>query len=310
MRRINGVAALLAAVGLVGVATVQAESRPTKDGKGGSISFRLVSSNPASGFEKTTLPKDNSTVYVAPRPLFSGSDVVSTQSRDGSGLEFTLSPEAAQRLTSIGGADQLALFIDGNLAAVTKFATSGGRVTVLQLDSSYTSRVVKMLSGVQPAPAPTQAAAAINVVPVGMEDGLYLVDVFVEGVVGMRTYQVTLTVNGGTAGQLSREDVEVDITRGDYVFSQLDVIPAADNVGGRIMSVIKDGAVDRMEPGYLGTYAFRPSSEATGTFEVAVDVSNSTFLANSANDMIPYRAGSSATFTMGQNPTRRGSSEK
>jgi hypothetical protein len=299
------VVAMFAAVGMVGLGSVQAETRPTKDTKGGSIGFRLISSNPVPGYEKVTLPTDKSTAYVAPRPLFTGGDVVSTQVRDGSGIEFTLSPEATQRLTTLQGVDQLALYIDGNLAAVSKFATSGGRVTVLQLDSGYTDRVVKLLSGVRPAPTPIQASASINVIPVGTEDGLYIVDVFVEGVTSLRTYQVALTVNGGTAGMLTREDVDIDVARPDYVFADLDVIEAADKVGGRITSVLRDGIVDRAEPGYLGTYAFRPSSEATGTFEVAIDASAKTFLADSGNDMIPYHAGPAATFTIGQAPSRR-----
>lgn len=305
MRRINGVVAMFAAVGMVGLTSVQAESRPTKDAKGGALGFRLMSSNPVSGYDKVTLPSDNSTAYVSPRPLFTGSDVVSTQVRDGSGIEFTLSPEATQRLTTLQGVDQLALYIDGNLATVSKFATNGGRVTVMQLNSSYTDRVVKMLSGVQPAPAPVQASASINVVPVGTQNGLYIVDVYVEGVTSLRTYQVALSVNGGTAGQLVREDVEVDIARPDFVFTGLDVIDAADQVGGRIASVVKAGTVDRSEPGYLGTFAFRPSSEATGTFEITVDVSSATLLANSDNEMIAFRVGPAATFTMGQNPPRR-----
>ncbi len=304
MRRINGVVAMFAAMGMVGLISVQADTRPTKDAKGGSIGFRLMSSNPVSGYDKVTLPSGNSTAYVSPRPLFTGGDVVSTQVRDGSGIEFTLSPEAAQRLTTLQGADQLALYIDGNLATVSKFATSGGRVTVMQLNSSYTDRVVKILSGVRPAPAPVQASASINVVPVGTENGLYIVDVFVEGVTSLRTYQVALNVNGGTAGQLTREDVEIDVARPDYVFADLDVIEAADKVGGRITSVLKDGIVDRSEPGYLGTYAYRPSSEATGTFEIAIDASSKTFLADSSNDMIAYRTGPAAVFTIGQAPTR------
>lgn len=305
MRRIKGLVAVFAAVGMVCLASVQAETRPTKDAKGGSIGFRLLSSNPVSGYEKVTLPSDNSTAYVSPRPLFTGGDVVSTQVRDGAGIEFTLSPEAAQRLTALQGVDQLALYIDGNLATVSKFATSGGRVTVMQLNSGYTDRVVKMLSGVRPVPAPVQASASINVVPVGTENGLYIVDVFVEGVTSLRTYQVALTVNGGTAGQLVREDVDIDVARPDYVFAELDVIDAADKVGGRITSVLRDGVVDRSEPGYLGTYSFRPSAEANGTFEIAIDPSAKTFLADSGNDMIAFRTGSVATFAIGQTPSRR-----
>lgn len=308
MRRMNvGWAMAIAAVGMLGYSTAQAEPRSTRDTKGSSVSFRLAGSNPISGFEKVTSPTDNSVLYVAPRPSWSGGDVVSTQVRDGSGIEFTLSPEAAQRFTPVQGADQLAVYVDGKLTNAGKFATSGGRVTVLGLGSAQVDRVVKLVSGVRPAPtpAPSEAAASINLVPVGTQNGLFLVDVYVEGVTGLRTYQVGLTVSGGSGGALVREDVEVDTSRGDYVFAGLDVIDAADKVGGRITSVIRDGAIDHAEPGYLGTYAFRPSSDAAGTFEIAIDTGSKSFLADATSEMIPFRTGPAATFTVGGGPTRR-----
>jgi len=308
MRRIDGGWAMaIAAVGVLSVTSAQADPRGTRETKGSGVSFRLASSNPVSGFEKVTLSADNSMLYVAPRPVWTGGDVVSTQTRDGSGIEFTLSPEAAQRLTTVSGADQVAIYVEGKLTTVGRFATSGGRVTVLGLTSAQSDRVVKLIGGVRPAPVPTpsDAAASINVVPIGMENGLFLVDVYAEGVTGLRTYQVALMVSGGTRGALEREDVEVVTARDDYVFAGLDVVSAADKIGGRITSVLKSGSIDQTDPGYLGTYSFRPSADAAGTFEIAVEVGPKTFLADVESGMIGYRAGPSALYTVGSGPVPR-----
>jgi len=313
MRRTCGVWMIaIAAMGMTSLSSVQADTRGTREGKGSGLGFRLASSTPVSGFDRVTVPTDNSTLYVAPRPIWTGGDVVSTQTRDGSGLEFTLSPEAAQRLTTVQGADQLAIYVDGKLTNVGRFATSAGRVTVLGLSSAQAERVVKLLSGVRPVPAPTpsNAAASINVVPIGMENGLFFVDVYVEGVTGLRTYQVALTVSGGSSGAMLRENVEVDTARDDYVFAGLDVVDAADQVGGRITSVLKDGAIDHTDPGYLGTYAFRPSSDAAGTFEIAVEIGSKTFLADATSEMIDFRTGPAATFTVGGGPIPGRNAEK
>jgi hypothetical protein len=296
-----------AAAAILGFSSAQADPRVSRETKGSPLTFRLASTTSVTGYERVTLPTDNSTLYVAPRALWTGNEVVSAQTREGSALELTLSPDAAKRLTNLPTGDRLAMYIDGTLTTVGRFTTTNDRVAISGLESSHLERVVKMLNGVRPVPVPvpSSTAAVINVVPVGTEDGLYVVDLFVQGVTGLRTYQVALTVSGGTAGALTRSDIHIDEERADYVFADQDVISAADQGGGRITSLLRDGAIDRTDPGYLGTFRFRPTSEAAGTFEIAVDMSARTFLSDGANEMIEFRAGPAATLTMNQAPPRR-----
>jgi hypothetical protein len=148
-------------------------------------------------------------------------------------------------------------------------------------------------------------SALISVVPVGQSDGAYLVDVFVQGVTNLRSYQIGLVTSGGLGGELVREDVEIEASRADFVFSELDAISAADKVGGRLAGVLVDGSVDKATPAYLGTYAFRPSPDATGTFEVTVDTGSKSFLADGQNEMVEFRTGPAALISIGGDPTRR-----
>jgi hypothetical protein len=296
-------------VGVIAVSAAQGDSRTSRDTKGSPVSFRAASMTPVDGYERLALAGSDTGIYVAPRAIWSGGEVVSAQSRDlngGAALELTLNADAVQRIATITreGGDRLALFVDGKLTSVGVLSSSGGRVTISGLDASSTERVLRLLNGIRPAPAPVPVSAAITAVPSGVEGDLYFVDVYVQGVTSMRSYQVALTVEGGTNGDLVRETVDVEEVRPDFVFANLDVISAADQVGGRAMGVLSDGIVDRAEPGYLATYAFRASPDAAGTFQIRVDTGEKSFLADSENELIAYQAGTPATITIGQTPTR------
>jgi hypothetical protein len=139
----------------------------------------------------------------------------------------------------------------------------------------------------------------------GPLDGVYLVDVFVQGVSNLRTYQVGLEASGGLHGELVREVVEIDSARPDFVFGSLQAISAADQVGGRMTGVLMNGGVNKATPAYLGTYAFRPSPDAAGTFEVTLETVMNTFLMDEENEKFEFRAGPPALITVGQTPTTR-----
>jgi hypothetical protein len=286
-------------------ASAWADSRG-RDSKGSAVSFRMASTTAVKGYDKMTVETDGSTVYVSPRPIWSGGEVVSAQTRD-SALELTLSSDTARRLESAReGGDRVAVFVDGQLNSVGTLSTNGGRATIKGLNSPSTERVMRLLNRVRPAPAPTPISAMVTLVPSGAEGDLHFVDVFVQGVTGLRTYQVSLVVDGGTQGELVRDEVSVEEQRPDFVFKDLDVITAADQIGGRAMSTLRDGIVDRPEASYLGTYAFRATPDAAGTFEVTVDMSEKSFLADSQNEMIEFQPGPAAVITVGGNTRRTG----
>ncbi len=296
-------------VGILGLGLVtsmaRAESRPTKDTKGGGVSFRLANSGPVSGYEK--MEAGGSTVYVAPRPVWTGSDVVSAQTREGTGLELALTPEAAQRLTNLGAGDRVAVFMDGKVSSVGELSATGGRVTIKGLNAGSVERIVRALNGVQPAPNPTPVSALITLVPTGTQDGAYMVDVYLQGVANLRTYQIGLIVDGGTAGDLVREEARIEQTREDFVFGELDAIVAADQVGGRLAGVLKDGAVDRPDAAYLGTYEFRPTLDAAGSFQISIDTGEKSFLADGGNERMEFATGPAAVINVGGAPVRRAS---
>jgi len=315
MRRIG----LVLAVGIVGIgvtslASARAESRSVREAKGGGVNFHMASTTPINGYDKVSTGGDNGTLYVAPRPVWTGKEVVSARtvdSRDGSVMELTLTAEAAERLATLRkhqSGDRVAIYVDGKLTSAGPLGadSTGGRATITGLNSPNIESVVRLLKGERPIPVPIPipVSALISVVPVGESDGAYLVDVFVQGVTNLRTYQIGLVTTGGQGGELVREGVEIDNARPDFVFIGRQAISAADEVGGRLGGVLIDGGVDTAAPAYLGTYAFRPSPDATGTFEVAIDTGNKSLLADGQNEMVEFRTGPAALINLDGEPTR------
>lgn len=316
MRR-NG---LYFAVGIVGIgaislASARAEPRSARDTKGGGVNFHLASASPVNGYDKVSTDGDGAVLFVGPRPTWTGKEVVSartTDARDGAVMELTLTADAAERLVTQRknqGGDRVAIYVDGKLmsSGALSAETSGSRATITGLNSPSTESVVRLLKGERPVPAPlpTTVSALISLVPAGQSDGAYLVEVYVQGVTNLRSYQVGLVTSGGMGGELVREEVEIDKTRPDFVFTNLEAISAADQVGGRLAGVLVDGGVNKETPAYLGTYAFRAAPGAAGTFEVAIDSDVKTFLADSKNQMIEFRAGPAVSISVNSEPIRR-----
>jgi len=315
MRRIG----LVLTVGIVGIgvtslASARAESRSIREAKGGGVNFHMASTTLINGYDKVSTEGDVDTLYVAPRPVWTGKEVVSartTDSRDGTAMELTLTAEAAERLATLRkhqSGDRVAIYVDGKLMAAGAWGAdaTGGRATITGLNTTNIEGVVRLLKGERPipVPSPVPVSALISVVPVGESDGAYLVDVFVQGVTNLRTYQIGLVTSGGQGGELVREDVEIDNTRPDFVFNGRQAITAPDQIGGRLAGVLIDGGVDTSTPAYLGTYAFRPSPDATGTFEVAIDTGVKSLLADGQNEMVEFRTGPAALINLDGVPTR------
>jgi len=310
---------LVLAVGIVGIsvtslASARAEPRSVRETKGGGVDFHLASTTLINGYDKVSPGGDSATLYVAPRPVWTGKEVVSartTDSRDGSVMELTLTAEAAERLATLRkheSGNRVAIYVDGKLMSTGALGadSTGGRATITGLNATNTESVVRLLKGERPSPvpSPTPVSTLISLVPAGQSNGAYLVDVFVQGVTNLRTYQIGVVTSGGQVGKLVREETKIDKARADFVFGELEVISAADQLGGRLVGVLVDGVVDKPTPAYLGTYAFRPSPDATGTFEVAIDMSEKSFLANGQNDMVEFRTGPAASISIGGVPTR------
>jgi hypothetical protein len=306
----------MVSLGVTMLASARAESRSVRETKGGVVNFHMASTTPINGYDKVSLGTDNGVLYVGPRAVWTSKEVVSartTDSPDGGVMELTLSPEAAQRLASElkhQSGDRMAIYSAGKLVSSGTLGASstGGRLTITGINSVSTEQVLKLLNGEPPAPAPspTTAGPVINLVPAGQSaDGLYLVDVFVQGAFNLRSYQIGVVVTGGTSGELVRDELQIETARPDFVFGELEAISAADQVGGRLAGVLIDGGVDRSAAAYLGTYSFRPSPDAAGTFQVSIDVGPKSFLADPGNEMVEYRTGTAALITVGLAPAER-----
>ena len=140
--------------------------------------------------------------------------------------------------------------------------------------------------------------------------GLIKVDVFVSNVSDLAVYQVKLAVTGGE-GALSAEMLKIDDERDDYVFGSREKIKAADQSGARMGAMQFSGSVDVTRPAYLGTYSYRASADATGTFKVGVELGPNSFLRNASGRAISFVPGKSAKISIaGETPGRIGTDKR
>ena len=100
----------------------------------------------------------------------------------------------------------------------------------------------------------------------------FVVDVFVRGAVNVHTFQTKLLIRGGDAGSLDCTDIWINADRSDYVFYNLQQAAAVDQKRGRLGAVLFGGGADATGSAYLGTYTFRASPNAVGTFIMSVDM--------------------------------------
>jgi len=124
--------------------------------------------------------------------------------------------------------------------------------------------------------------------------GLVTVDAYASRVSQVRLYQVAVQATGGKSGQLELEDLWIDKDAGDYVFGSEAVVDAVDLLGARMGAVLFDGEVDIEQPAYLGTFIFRASDDAGGTFRVGIRADGRSFLSNASNEAIAFHPGPDA----------------
>ncbi|MBI1825419.1 MAG: hypothetical protein HY287_05645 [Planctomycetes bacterium] len=309
MRKAN-VGVITGMVGVIAVTSALAGPRTDRGEKGNALDIRQVSDTEVAGYQK--MAYGSGSMFVAPQSLLTGGDVSSVDAQPGRGsssLLLGVSDKSAASLASMTGKSgvTVGIVLNGRLNTVGTLGnvnTQNGSASAIisGLTSVQAERVSKLVStGLEP----VAKGAVINVVPVGMSNGTYFVDVFVDGAKGLRSYQVTLDVTGGTSGQLSRTDLTIDQKRTDFVFGTDKTIIADDKAGGRAGAVLFDGSVDVDKNGYLGTYAFQPTADAKGSFSINVRVGTETILGDPRNKDMEYSAGPDAIITIGQAPNPR-----
>lgn len=269
-------------VGLALVSTASAGERTKSSGKDRTVSFRLASTSTQSGYEHMSV-RGGEDFYVSSEVLFTQEQVVSIKTvdaRNGQALELTLTPEAANKLRN-ASADRLAIISQGRLMAAPRVDTinSDGVARVTDLSPEQVTRLSRMIRNREA----VQAGSILQVVPreaSGTAGSLFTVDVFIRSATSLRTYQVALDVTGGNSGSLTREEAWIDVDRADYIFGDAQAIKAVDEVGGRMGAVLMDGAIQAAGSVYIGTFAFRASDDADGTFDIRARSNGDTFISD------------------------------
>lgn len=152
---------------------------------------------------------------------------------------------------------------------------------------------------------PTLSVKALKTV--ALPGGELTFDLYVGNVSDLGTYQFHIAASGGETGTLKAENLLIDVTRKDYVFTGLRSLPAADQKGVRAGAVAMGGASRNVaKPEYIGTAKFRVSADAKGAFEVNIVANPKTFLSDSAGRKIAYQVGEPVKVTVSERvkPTR------
>jgi hypothetical protein len=273
------------------VAVANAQDRGPRTDKVVGLSFHALSGNAAAGYNQANL--DGQSYFVAAQPMIRADEIGSVQSGPSS---ITLSGEFAGAKSG-----QVGVMADGQLIGVGTLDAKKGQATITGLSAAQTQRVTGLLS--RKGGAPT--SAAFKIVPAGQANGEYMFDVFAHNIPGLRTYQVKLEATGGSAGSLSMADVRIDEGRQDYVFFGNEAIKAADQSGLRLGGTLfSGGAVDVTTPKYLGTFWFRPSPDAAGTFTINAKMGMESFAQDAVNQTIPVTS-IPATVDVGRKASNR-----
>jgi hypothetical protein len=116
-----------------------------------------------------------------------------------------------------------------------------------------------------------------------------LIEVLLNRSLDLRGYQVALDASGGTTGYLLPADAQIHATRQDFVFAGLSSERTVDAARPSVTSVLPYGSVSAPTQHYLGTFAMRPSGDASGEFRLRLCMSDST-MTDSFGDPIELRA--------------------
>jgi len=289
-RRIGAILMTLAV--MIALPSSSLAQRRTGAGRDATFSFHLAKDAPADDYVELK-DREGRKIHVSRRVLFTSSDILAIRVRNGEHgeyIELSLPPSSADVLTSSvrsSGAGRVALMDGARLAAVVDVDVDSGRQP--RFTGGKAADVVRMLKK----PAAGRKKAVISVVPrksTGRPDDLFVFDVFINQAANLRTYQITLDATGGLGGRLDRGGGSIDERRADYVFFGAgQVISAVDDLIGRFGALLIAGSTDVTERKHLGSYSFRASDGALGTFTVTVREGKDSLLVDEKLDDLPYR---------------------
>jgi hypothetical protein len=129
------------------------------------------------------------------------------------------------------------------------------------------------------------------------------VDAYLMGARGVRTFQVAVDAVGGRTGSLTREAGKIDESRSDYLFGSSRAITAVDDSRGRMGGTLFDGIVDASQASYLGSFNFRVSDDASGSFVFKVRYDEESFVLDGKGEHMSF-APVNATIKVGAGSAR------
>lgn len=279
-------ALLAAVVGLVGSGVAFA---------GVPISIHLASLDPVDGFVQRTVGDE--TIFVSPRVALSEAALLAAESSASSDVAISLSEPGVrhlQRLLRRSDVDHMAVFTDGRLMGAGQFVfdTTTAELTISGLNPSDIGDLTDAVRAAATGGMISLVPSTTHVLPGGLVD----VDVFVSGIASLRTFQVALTdPMGGLAGRFTLEDIQIDLTRSDFVFGARQNIAVPDFSGNRIGGVLFSDGVNAMDDLYLGTFTYRASRDAEGKFRLTVNGGDRrSLLWTSQNEPTAFRVNAAA----------------
>jgi hypothetical protein len=234
-------------------------------------------------------------LYVANDAVLAGDDVTASEAievRSGADVKLSLKDGAIDRVRTqmrATGADRMAVLSGGKIVASGTLTIDGDRLSLTGMSSTQATRITRVLSRDG---APTPSGAVVTLVPSQTNvapGGSLNVDVFVSNATNLRSYQVTLAINGGSSGGLTISNLQIDGSRGDYIFGTQQKFDAVDEVGGRLGGVLFSGGIDVTNPSYVGTFTLNATNDAAGAFNVKVEqAGHASMLFSNSNDVIEF----------------------
>ncbi|MFQ5462682.1 MAG: hypothetical protein ACE5E5_08660 [Phycisphaerae bacterium] len=274
------------AVGLLGVGALVSLAQAE-------VVFRPASASPAQGFK--AMNSVDGRYFVSGETVFTDANLAAVRSVRGGSMELAVNAD-------LGGADRVAVFVDGEFVGAPKARATGGSLVLSELSRNTGAHVANVLGNTgaaSDAPVISVQVSSNSVAP----GGTVSADVYISNVTGLNTYQVRINATSASAGILPVTNLQIDKTRSDFVFAGGDVLDAVDSHQNRMGALLfNSDTVDSVGRLYLGSYTFQVPADATGAVYVGVEVGGETFLIRPDGKQMPYRVGAAAVVTTGARP--------
>ena len=132
--------------------------------------------------------------------------------------------------------------------------------------------------------------------------GTITVRVSLDDVDNLGALQFMMKTTGGERGTLTVVNIAMDKERQDYVFGTANALAAVDEGQWRAGAVLMEGG-QSFDSASVATVTLRASKNASGTFQVNVEMGKETFLRSSTAEPIAVAIGKAATITVSDRAT-------